>query len=123
MGSYNLDSHATGPLRRGYKWREGFFILPARPYQIPYRVIVPTWLRNLLVPVAVSSTHVGYGTLRMEPLWMILGHAAGVAASMCVDINCEAPECPAHLLQENLRNQGQIISHGQARPWDPVLSE
>ena len=121
MGSYNLDSHATGPLRSGYRWREGFFILPARPYQIPYRIMVPIWVRNLLAPVCVSATHVGYGTIRMEPVWMILGHAAGVAASLCLDINCEAHECPVTQLQQVLREQGQIISHGQARDWNGFI--
>ncbi len=121
MGSYNMDSHATGPLRPGYRWREGFFILPARPYQIPYRAMVPTWVRNLLAPVCVSATHVGFGTIRMEPVWMILGHAAGVAASICVDLNCQVNECPAPLLQEQLSAQGQILAHSQARPWTEYI--
>jgi FAD-dependent oxidoreductase family protein len=122
MGSYPLDSHATGPVRSGYPWREGFFILPARPYQIPYRILVPTWVRNLLSPVCVSATHVGLGTIRMEPVWMILGQAAGVAASTCLEFNCNAVECPVPLLQERLRAQGQILAHGQARPWAEYLA-
>ncbi len=122
MGSYNLDSHATGPVRPGYRWREGFFILPARPYQIPYRVMLPTWSRNMLVPVCVSATHVGYGTIRMEPVWMILGQAAGVAAALCLELNCQADECPVPVLQEQLRAQGQILAHSQARSWADYFS-
>ncbi len=122
MGSYPLDSHATGPVWSGYPWREGFFILPARPYQLPYRIMVPTWVRNMLSPVCVSATHVGYGTIRMEPVWMILGQAAGVAASACLEFNCNAVECPVQVLQERLRAQGQILSHGQARPWAESLA-
>ncbi|MBW7997383.1 MAG: FAD-dependent oxidoreductase [Candidatus Glassbacteria bacterium] len=117
IGSYPMDSHATGPVRREYRWREGFFILPSRPYQIPYRIMVPTWMRNLLVPVCVSASHVGYGTLRLEPVWMIMGHAAGTAASICLEFNCEVGECPVPVLQRELRSQGQIIAHDQAAPW------
>jgi hypothetical protein len=122
MGSYPLDSHATGEVLERYPWREGFFILPARPYKIPYRIMVPTWVRNLLSPVCVSATHVGLGTIRMEPVWMILGQAAGVAASACLEFNCNAVECPITVLQERLREQGQVLAHDQARPWADYLA-
>jgi len=51
-------------------------------YQIPYRAITPrqTECENLLVPVAVSATHVAYSSIRVEPAWMVIGHSAGIAA-------------------------------------------
>ncbi|MBA4029771.1 MAG: xanthan lyase [Planctomyces sp.] len=94
MGDYGNNCHGTfheGP-RFGGK-HTGEFYLPVPPYQIPYGVIVPNQVSNLLVPGAVSSSHVGFCALRLEPIWMSLGQAAGVAAAM---VNEVAPkESPA----------------------------
>ena len=117
MGSYPLDSHATGAFRNNYPWAEGFFILPARPYQIPYWIMVPSWSRNLLVSLCVSASHVGYGTLRMEPVFMELGQAAGEAAVLALEYNVESSEVPVQILQNKLREKGAILSHTEARPW------
>ena len=119
MGSYNLDSHAVSAWNHKYPWAEGFFILACRPYQIPYQVMVPDWVRNLIVPVAVSSSHVGYGSLRMEPVFMELGQAAGVAAALCLKYNCESGEVPVPDLQADLRAAGAVLSEAEARPWEP----
>ncbi len=118
MGSYPMDSHATGQPRPGYPWREGFFSKPCRPYQIPYFIMTPVWVRNLLISCSVSASHVGYGTLRLEPVFMIMGHAAGVAADLSSKYNCEVDEIPVPELQELLREQGAILSHAEARPWE-----
>lgn len=117
MGSYPLDSHAVTGWDRAHPWAEGFFILECRPYQIPYSIMLPAWVRNLVVPVAVSASHVGYGSLRMEPVFMIMGEAAGVAASLCVKYNCQVDEAPVHELQEILRANGAVLSREEARPW------
>ncbi|MBN2288023.1 MAG: FAD-dependent oxidoreductase [Candidatus Glassbacteria bacterium] len=117
MGSYPMDSHATGAWDYGYPFAEGFFILPCRPYQIPYRVMLPRWTRNLLVSACVSASHVAYGTLRMEPVYMIMGQAAGEAAALCIDFNCEADQVPVNILQEKLRESGAILSAAEAIPW------
>ena len=117
MGSYPMASHATGQLRPGYPWKEGFFIKPCRPYQITYFIMTPVWVRNLLVSCCVCASHVGYGTLRIEPVFMIMGHAAGVAADLCKKYNCEVDEIPLPELQELLRQQGAILSHAEVRPW------
>jgi len=121
MGSHPMDSHATGGLRPGYPWREGFFIRPCRPYQIPYYIMTPVWVRNLLVSCCVSASHVGYGTLRLEPVFMIMGQAAGVAAELCNKYNCQVDEIPVPELQELLRQQGAILSHSEARSWEEAL--
>ena len=123
MGSYPLASHATGRLRPGYLWREVFFIQPCRPFQIPYFIMTPVWVRNLLVSCCVSASHVGYGTLRFEPVFMIMGQAAGVAAHLCKKYNCQVDEVPLPELQQLLRAQGAILSHAEARPWKESLEE
>src|SRR5690606_39146983 len=87
-GDYAIDSHAT--LNRkdigGNLSLEAFMSISwlTEVYQIPYGVIVPREVNHLLVPVAVSATHMGLGTIRMEPCWMQLGFAAGVAADLSI---------------------------------------
>jgi hypothetical protein len=91
MGSYNSDSHNVQRVANaeGFAENEGDMQVAVTPYQIPYRVLLPkrTEATNLLVPVTFSASHVAYSTLRMEPQYMILGHAAGVAAMMTVKAN------------------------------------
>lgn len=86
MGSYNSDSHnVQRPVNKdGFVENEGDMQVPVQPYQIPFRVLLPRAkeIGNLLVPVCFSASHVAYSSLRMEPQYMILGHAAGVAAWM-----------------------------------------
>ncbi|HUU26588.1 MAG TPA: FAD-dependent oxidoreductase [archaeon] len=117
MGSYPMDSHATGSWNYSYPWAEGFFIMPSRSYQIPYAVMLPAWTRNLLVSACVSASHVGYGTLRMEPVLIIMGQAAGVAAALCSKYNCQVDEVPVSEMQHILRKQGAILTLAEARPW------
>ncbi len=81
MGSYNSDSHNIQRIvnAEGFAENEGDMQVSVTPYQIPYRVMLPrrSEATNLLVPVAFSASHVAYSTLRMEPQYMIIGHAAG----------------------------------------------
>lgn len=81
---YPLDSHAVRKREPGRVHLDGFFSYPSEPYTVPYGVMVPRQVEGLLVPVAASATHIGFSTLRMEPCWMALGQAAGVAAGLCV---------------------------------------
>ncbi|MDP9408869.1 MAG: FAD-dependent oxidoreductase [Actinomycetota bacterium] len=82
IGHYGLDSHCVGPAGgvSGGPECEGGFWAPADPFQVPYEVMLPAQFDNLLLPVPVSASHVGYSTLRMEPVRMNLGYAAGLAA-------------------------------------------
>ncbi len=88
MGSYNSDSHNVQRFvnANGFAENEGDMQVAVQPYQIPYRMLLPkaAEAENLLVPVAFSASHVAYSSLRMEPQYMIGGHAAGVAAWLAV---------------------------------------
>jgi hypothetical protein len=110
VGSYPVDSHATQWYRIGQRTPapEGFFMCVTRPYDIPYRCLLPRSPGNLLVPVCLSATHAGYGTLRMEPVMMNLGMVCGAAAALACEQGV-APEtlCPDRL-QRTLEGLGQV---------------
>ncbi|MCL6519825.1 MAG: FAD-dependent oxidoreductase [Armatimonadetes bacterium] len=112
-GGYSMDSHATRKKEPTHDTTmEGFFYLGpiTRPYQIPYRIMVPEQIDALLVPGAVSATHIGFGTLRMEPVWMAMGQAAGTAAHLARRLQIEPREVPVNRLQSWLVDQGQILT-------------
>ncbi len=113
MGSYNSDSHNVQRYleKDGTVQNEGNMEVPVKPYQIPYRVLVPPRkaVTNLLVPVCVSSSHVAYSTLRMEPVYMIMGHAAGVAAKLAVEKDAAVQDVPAAEMRKRLQAQGAVL--------------
>ncbi len=90
MGSYNMDSHNVQRYvdEDGHVRNEGDIqVSPGGPYPIAYRAIVPKAdeCTNLLVPVCLSSSHIAYGSIRMEPVFMILGQSAATAACLALD--------------------------------------
>jgi len=87
-----------------------------RPYEIPYRVMIPETIDGLIVPVAASTTHVGFSSIRMEPTWMALGQAAGVAAQLAVEKETVPRDIPIDELQTQLVKQRQVIRHTTALP-------
>lgn len=91
---------------------EGKLILSEefRPGMIPYRALVPENLDNMLVPVCVSSTHVAWGTVRLEPTWIHIGEAAGFAASQALKNNETVAQIDVHKLQQTLLNAGASIA-------------
>lgn len=111
-GGYAMDSHATRKREPEHDVMEGFYYLGGitQPYQIPYRVMVPQRVDALLVPGAVSATHIGFGTLRMEPVWMAMGQAAGTAAHLARRLYIEPREVPVNRLQSWLVANGQILT-------------
>jgi hypothetical protein len=115
MGSYNSDSHNVQRIvsPAGFIRNEGDMQVPVKPYQIPYRVLLPkrAEAQNLLVPVCFSASHVAYSTLRMEPQYMILGQAAGVAAAMALKGNRALQEIDTGELTRTLVAQGAIMEH------------
>lgn len=115
---YALDSHAVRKREPGRAHLDGFLSYPCSPYTVPYRVIVPDApLSNLLAPVPVSATHIGFSTLRMEPCWMALGQAAGVAAAICLDNKVAAENIDISKLQHQLLNQGAVLFY-DPKIWD-----
>jgi CubicO group peptidase (beta-lactamase class C family) len=113
MGSYNSDSHNVQRYvtPEGGAQNEGNMEVPVTPYQIPYRILLPkeTEAGNLLVPVCFSASHVTYSTLRMEPVYMILGQAAGVAAKMAIENKSPVQVIDAAALNEKLRSQRAVM--------------
>jgi hypothetical protein len=114
MGSYTADSHNVQRYvtAEGHVQNEGDVgvRLPG-PYRISYGTIVPKAeeCTNLLVPVAVSASHIAFGSVRMEPVFMILGQSAATAAAMAIDRNIPVQELPYEELRERLIADGQIL--------------
>jgi hypothetical protein len=125
MGSYNSDSHNIQRIvaASGFVRNEGDMQVPVTPYQIPYRVLLPKRAEstNLLVPVCFSASHVAYSTLRMEPQYMIIGQAAGVAAAMAIHGNLALQEIDTAALTRTLVAQGAILDYSPSRQ-QPVIS-
>ena len=115
MGSYNSDSHNVQRVvnAAGFVRNEGDMQVAVKPYQIPYRVLLPkrAEARNLLVPVCFSASHVAYSTLRMEPQYMIMGHAAGVAAAMAIGKSIAVQDVDTAALTRTLVQQGAILEY------------
>ncbi len=88
------------------------------PYAVPYRVITPqaNQCTNLLVPVCFSASYVAYASLRMEPVFMLLGESAGVAAAQAIDEQTKVQKIDVLRLQKSLVGLGQIIT------WPPAKS-
>lgn len=82
-----------------------------RPYEIPYRIMIPEKVDGLIVPVAASTTHVAYSSIRMEPTWMALGQAAGVASHLAIVHGTTPRRVPVRELQTILGQQGQVLTH------------
>jgi len=121
LGSYNIDSHEIQRMLTDKGWvKEGFIIEKIDPYEIPYRSITPLAPKNLLVSCAVSASHIAYGTLRMEPVFMMIGQAAGEAADLSLKHNTPVQQVPVKELQGRLRDVG-IALEAPFRPKVEVV--
>ena len=114
LGSYTLDSHNVQRYVKpdGKVQNEGDIGVHApRPYEISYGSIIPkkAECRNLLVPVCVSSSHIAFGSIRMEPVFMILGQSAATAACLAIDSNVAVQDLPYETLKSRLLKDGQIL--------------
>ena len=116
MGSYHIDSHNTQRYvtSEGYVQNEGDIgVKPPGPYRISYGSIVPKKeeCTNLFVPVCVSSSHIAYGSIRMEPVFMILGQSAAIAACLAIDEKCAIQDVSYNQLKKLLENKNQILTN------------
>ena len=114
MGAYTLDSHHTQRVvHNGMVKNEGDIqsYLGGRAYGISYRAIVPPAqeCENLLVPWALSSTHIAFGSIRMEPVFMILSQSAATAGCIAIDRGIPVQQVPYDLLRAKLLEDGQAL--------------
>lgn len=116
MGSYTIDSHNVQRHidENGHVQNEGDIGVSTRgPYEIAYGSLVPKreQCTNLLVPVCVSSTHIAFGSIRMEPVFMILGQSAATAAVLAIEKGIAVQDVPYESLKERLLEDGQILHY------------
>lgn len=113
LGSYGMDSHnCRRYVRDGRVMNEGDVQVGGfPPYPIPYRSIVPRkgQCANLLVPVCISASHIAYGSARMEPVFMVLGQSAAVAADLSLSLGVAVQDVPYALLRTRLEEAGEIL--------------
>ncbi len=114
MGSYGIDSHNVQRYitPEGNVKNEGDIGVSAKgPYQISYGSLTPkrAQCENLLVPVCVSSSHIAFGSIRMEPVFMILGQSAATAAVIAIERNVPVQDVRYGELRERLLKDGQIL--------------
>ena len=114
MGSYTLDSHNIQRYVKpdGFVQNEGDIgVHPPFPYQISYDALVPKKgeCDNLLVPVCVSSSHIAFGSIRMEPVFMILGQSAATAAGLAIDTKVAVQDVDYATLSKILEEAGQVL--------------
>ncbi len=119
LAAYNMDAHNGRRLvRNGHVENEGDVqVPPMSPYPISYRAIVPKLAQceNLLVPVCLSASHIAYGSIRMEPVFMILGQSAATAAVTAINEHLAVQNVPYAKLREGLLHDGQILEY-QPKP-------
>jgi hypothetical protein len=117
LASYTMDSHNCKRVVVGGSARNEGDVqvgVPA-PYPISYRAIVPRAgeCSNLLVPVCLSTSHIAYGSIRMEPVFMLLGHAAATAAALAIDAGVAVQDVDYAALRRRLRRDGMVLE------WPP----
>lgn len=121
MGSYNIDVRhvqrswltiSRFPDLKTETYNEGYLSIPVVPYEIPYRSLVPKFAecQNLISSVCVSGSHLAIASIRMEPQYMAMGHAAGVAAHLAVESGRPVQLVDVYALRQKLSAQGQVLS-------------
>lgn len=132
LGAYGMDSHNV----RRYVTKEGFVRNEGniedynenypgskkpwarlRPYPIDYGALVPkrSECRNLLVPVCISASHMAFGSIRMEPVFFVLGQSAGTAAAIATEDRCDVQDVDYPKLRRRLMADGQVLEIGREK--------
>jgi hypothetical protein len=119
LGAYQMDSHnCRRYVAAGRVWNEGDVqIKLPRPYGIGYGALTPprAACTNLLVPVALSASHIAFGSIRMEPVFMVLAQSAAAAAALALRQNLAVQDVPYAELKRRLLAAGQVVD------WDPSM--
>lgn len=126
---WGMDSHSVSMEMVAGSRREGKILLTelTRPGQVPWRCLLPPDHDNLLVPVCLSATHVGWGTIRLEPTWMHLAESAAFAASLARKEGIPPARLAVSRLQRHLVERGVMLSFfndfdmATPQPWVAAL--
>ncbi|MCI0745826.1 MAG: FAD-dependent oxidoreductase, partial [Verrucomicrobia subdivision 3 bacterium] len=113
LGAYNMDSHNVQRIvRKGRVENEGDVQVPVKPYPISYRSLVPKQRQceNLFVPVCLAASHIAYGSIRMEPVFMILAQSAATAGCLAIDENIPVQQVNYPKLRERLLADKQVLA-------------
>ncbi|RYD49422.1 MAG: FAD-dependent oxidoreductase, partial [Verrucomicrobiaceae bacterium] len=118
LAAYAMDSHhVQRHVKEGHVKNEGDVQMPVRkPYPVSYRSIVPkkAECQNLLVPWSLSSTHMAFGSIRMEPVFMILSQSAAIGADLAIRDGVPVQQVPYSKIRPALVEAGQALG-------DPVV--
>ena len=113
MGAYNMDSHNIQRYvtKEGFVRNEGDVQVGSRPYPVSYRSIRPKAeeCTNLLVPVCLSASHISYGSIRMEPVFMVMGQSAASAAVLAIETGKTVQDIDYGKLKERLLADKQVL--------------
>jgi hypothetical protein len=113
MGAYNMDSHHIQRFvtKEGFVRNEGDVQVGSKPYPVSYRSLRPkaSECTNLLVPVCLSASHIAYGSIRMEPVFMVLGQSAATAAGLAIERGTTIQDVDYGALKERLLASGQML--------------
>jgi hypothetical protein len=120
MGSYTIDSHNVQRYitPEGSVQNEGDIgVALEGPYEIAYGALVPKrgQAENLLVPVCVSSSHIAFGSIRMEPVFMVLAQSAATAAALAVDRGVSVQDVAYNELRARLQKDGQVLEYAAGK--------
>ena len=117
LGAYNMDSHNVQRIvKNGRVENEGDVQEPVKPYPISYRSLVPKQRQceNLFVPVCLAASHIAYGSIRMEPVFMILGQSSATAAALAIDDDVPVQKVDYLKLRQRLLADKQVLA------WAPL---
>ena len=113
LGAYNMDSHNVQRYvdEQGHARNEGDIQVGVSPYPISYRAIIPkeSECTNLFAPICLSASHIAYGSIRMEPVFMVLGQSASTAAVQSIDAGVSVQKVNYAKLHERLLTDGQVL--------------